>query len=306
MPLTRQAQAFIDALAQTNPPGWHEMSPQEAREIFAGFSDRFGHGPELARVEDQIINDRIRVRLYSDSDSGSPVPAVMYFHGGGWVLGNLQTHDALCRRLAKHSGCLIVAVDYSLAPEHRFPHALDDCFRATSFVANQAERLGAIPGKLAVMGDSAGGNLAAAVCLQSRDEGGPSIDLQVLIYPVIKPDFESHSYQQFAEGHGLTRTSMQWFWQQYLGDQTVSVLAAPSTADSLAGLPACHVITAEYDVLRDEGEAFAAQLKRAGVPTTLRRYDGNLHGFIHFAGVFDDGLTACRDIALALRSHLMR
>lgn len=303
MPLTEQAQAFLDAIAEANPPGWHEMSPREAREVFDGFGELFGEGPEIHRVEDRTIDGNVRVRVFADSESDAP--AVMYFHGGGWVLGNVNTHDPLCRRLAKHSGCVIVSVDYGLSPESRFPGPLDDCFRATKFVAENAADFGAKPGKLAVAGDSAGGNLAVTVAMRAQREGGPNIDLQVLIYPVIEPNFETNSYQQFAEGHGLTLDSMKWFWENYLGDQSATELAAPSKAASLSGLPPAFVLTAEYDVLRDEGEAFAKRLEQSGVPTTLRRYDGNLHGFIHFAGAFDDGLKATEDVAAFLRSNLM-
>jgi len=302
MPLTEQAQAFLDAIAEANPPQWHEMSPHEARETFDTFEELFGEGPEIHRVEDRTIDGDFPVRIFSDSESDAPV--VMYFHGGGWVLGNVRTHDALCRRLAKQSGCVVVSVDYGLSPENRFPGPLEDCFRATRHVANNPGEFGA-NGKLAVAGDSAGGNLAATVSLQARDQDGPKIDLQVLIYPVIEPSCQTSSYQQFAEGYGLTLGSMQWFWDNYLGQQTITELAAPSRADNLSGLPPAHVITAEYDVLRDEGEAFAQMLEQAGVPTTLRRYDGNLHGFVHFAGAFDDGLRATSDVADVLRSKLI-
>ncbi|MEM8667202.1 MAG: alpha/beta hydrolase [Planctomycetota bacterium] len=303
MPLTEQAQAFVNAIKVANAPGWHEMPPAESREVFASFGDVFGEAPEVQRVKDHLIDNRIPARVYADTQK--PAPAVMYFHGGGWVLGNLDTHDSLCRRLAKQSGCVLVAVDYRLAPEHPFPAAFDDCVRATRFVADHPKMFGST-GKMAVMGDSAGGNLAATVALHARDHDGPSIDLQVLIYPVIEPDFSSSTYENYAEGFGLTRVSMQWFWQQYLGSQPASPFVIPSTAETLAGLPASHVITAEYDVLRDEGESFAEKLKLAGVPTTIRRYDGNLHGFIHFAGAFDDGMQAAKDIGEMLQSHLLK
>ena len=282
MPLTTQAQAFLDALAEQDRPPWEELSPQEGREFFNGLGDIFGEGPELDYVEDKVIPGDVSIRVFRD-DADTPRPAVMYFHGGGWVLGNTETHDALCRRIAKSSGCAVISVDYAISPENRFPKALEDCFAATTHVADSAGEFGIDPDRIAVAGDSAGGNLAAALTLKIRDEGGPAVNLQVLIYPVIEPDFQSESYRQFATEHGLTRTTMQWFWDQYLGDQPAGPLAAPSRAASHTGLPAAHVITAEYDVLRDEGEAYARQLEAAGVPTTCKRYDGNLHGFVHFA-----------------------
>lgn len=303
MPLTQQAQAFLDAVAAANPPGWEDLSPQQGRETFNGFVDLFGETPELSRVENHTLPGDVRVRLYADAGD-KPQPLVMYFHGGGWVLGNIQTHDALCRRIAASSGCTVVSVDYALAPENPFPKPLDDCYSATSTVIGQASSFDVDPDRVAVVGDSAGGNLAAAVSIRSRNEGGPSIKLQVLMYPVVSPDFDTESYEQFATGHGLTRASMRWFWKQYLGDQEAGPLAAINKTDSLPGLPPTHIMTAEYDVLRDEGEAFARQLIAAGVPTTSKRYDGNLHGFVHFAGAFDDGLKATQDVGQVLKSHL--
>lgn len=302
MPLTEQAENFLRARANTNLPQWHEVAPPRARQLFESLTDHLGEAPAIRRVEDHTIDEMIPIRLFSDCDS--PAPAVMYFHGGGWVLGNVRTHDAVCRRIAKTSGCVVIAVDYRLSPEHPFPTPLQDCIRATRYVSDHPEQLGVLPEKLALAGDSAGGNLAAAVALHCRDEGGPTVDLQVLLYPVIEPHFDTPSYLQFSDGFGLTRATMQWFWQQYLGDQIASEMAAPSQAKSLAGLPTTHIITAEYDVLRDEGESFAAKLQRAGVPTTLQRYKGNLHGFVHLAGAFDDGLRATQEIAQAINAHL--
>ena len=309
MPLTAQAQAFLDAVAAQNPPPWEDLTPQQGRDAFSGLIDLFGEGPSVSRIENASLPGGIDVRIYADSsgsnESDARQPAVLFFHGGGWVLGNLDTHDAMCRRLAKASGCTMISVDYSLSPEARFPTALRQCYDATTYVADHAEVLGVRSEHLAVMGDSAGGNLAAAVAIKARDEGGPAIKLQVLVYPVIEPNFETETYQRFAEKHGLSRSNMKWFWQQYLGDQEPVPLAAPLRADTLAGLPAAHVVTAEYDVLRDEGEAYARKLAADGVPATTRRYDGNLHGFIHFAGVFDDGLAATRDIGDVLKQHLL-
>jgi acetyl esterase len=307
MPLSEQAQAFIDAIAAANPPPWESLTPREGREAFSSL-DLFGEGPSLARVENRSLPGDINVRIFSDAEGDAAVerrPAVLFFHGGGWVLGNLDTHDALCRRLAKKSSCTIISVDYSLSPEALFPTALQQCYDATRYVAEHADEIGVRRGRLAVAGDSAGGNLATAVAIKALDEGGPPIELQVLIYPVIEPTFETESYRQFGENHGLSRGNMEWFWQQYLGEQEPVPLAAPIRRESLAGLPRAHVITAEYDVLRDEGEAYAKKLSEAGVPTTIQRYDGNLHGFIHFAAAFDDGIAATHDVAKILNQHLL-
>ena len=303
MPLTEQAQAFLDTIAANNPPGWEELTPQEGRKIFNDFGELFGEGPDLDRVEDHKLTGDVSVRLYS-TGSDTAQPAVMYFHGGGWVLGNIQTHDSLCRRLAKSSGCTVISVDYALAPENPFPKPLDDCYSATESIVNRATELNIDPARIAVAGDSAGGNLAAAVSIRARDRSGPPIMLQVLLYPVIAPEFHTESYQQFATNHGLTLAGMKWFWEQYLGEQDLDPLAVVSRTASFEGLPPAHVVTVEYDVLRDEGESYARRLAAAGVSTTTKRYDGNLHGFMHFAGMFDDGLAATEDVALILKSHL--
>ncbi len=279
------------------------MEPPNAREIFAEQGEVFGEGPSIDHVEDRVLPDGVRVRMFANA-SDQPRAAVIYFHGGGWVLGSVATHDALCRRIAAASGCCVVSVDYSLSPEHRYPKALEDCYSATCHVARFADQFAVDGDRIAVVGDSAGGNLAAAVAIRARDEGGPPIRLQVLVYPVIAPAFDSESYLEFAEGHGLSRVTMQWFWQQYLGDGLPDHLAAPSMTPSLAGLPPAHVITAEYDVLRDEGEKYARRLSDSGVPTTLKRYDGNLHGFVHFAGAFDDGILATNELAHVIKSKL--
>lgn len=308
MALTVQAQAFLDALQEQQPTPWHEMSPVEARSAFQELRELFGEGPQVAQIQDRQLPSGTQVRIYrdvaSESATSAPLPGVMFFHGGGWVLGNLNTHDALCRRVAKESGCVVVSVDYSLAPEAPFPQPLEECFSATQDIAKHASEFGIRPDRLAVMGDSAGGNLAAAVALKARDAGGPGIAFQLLIYPVIAPNFETSTYREFATGFGLARADMQWFWQQYLGNSAPSELAAPNQASSLENLPPAHVVTAEYDVLRDEGEAYAGQLEAAGVPVSRKRYSGNLHGFIHFSGLFDDGLAATTELAGILRDAL--
>ncbi|QDT02231.1 Carboxylesterase NlhH [Rubripirellula lacrimiformis] len=309
MPLHPQAQAFADMVAQQDSAGWEDQRPEEARIAFAGMTERFGDAPDLARVEDHDAGDGVRIRVYGH-DADSPSAAVVFFHGGGWVLGNLESHDAVCRRLAAFSKCTVVAVDYRLAPENPFPGPVDDCYAALKHIVDHCDALSIDPNRIAVAGDSAGANLAIAVAMKARDEDGPTLQFQLLLYPVIEPKFETQTYVQFAQGYGLTRATMQYFWQQYLGaapgesPASKMPLAVPSKAISLAGLPPTHVVTAEYDVLRDEGESFARLLSDDGVPTTLRRYDGMLHGFIHFAGLFDTGVLATEDVATILRKKL--
>lgn len=305
MPLHPQAQAFLNQPSDLNASAWSEMTPAHARETYNGLTHLTGHGPALHQVEDLMLPGIVLLRVYRPS-AQRPLPAVIYFHGGGWVLGNVETHDTLCRRLAHGSGCALVSVDYRLAPEHPFPAPLEDCVQAVRYIAAHASELGFDPARLAVGGDSAGGNLAAAVTLRLRDEGGPSLHSQWLIYPVTEARFDTVSYEAFATGHGLTRAEMQFFWSQYAPrlDDRRHPLASPLLASSLAGLPPAHVITAEYDVLRDEGEAYAARLNAAGIPATLHRYEGMLHGFMHFAEPFDDGKRAVAEMAESLRNSL--
>ncbi len=303
MPLHPQSQAFVDNLAANSPPGWEQLSPAEGRAAFAGLAELFGRPIPLPRVENHVLPSGVPIRFYASS-TDDEVPLVMYFHGGGWVLGDLDTHDALCRNLAARSGCNVVSVGYGLSPENAFPGPIDDCYEATRYVIEHAQQFSIRPDAVAVAGDSAGGHLAAAVAIRARDQSGPKIHLQVLIYPVIEPDFQTPSYEQFASGHGLTRSAMQYFWDQFAGKQIDQPSAVPSRAASHAGLPAAHVITAQYDVLRDGGEAYAEKLSAAGVSVTRRRYDGMLHGFVHLSSLFDIGDQAITDIAEVLKQKL--
>lgn len=305
MTLHPQAQAFVDLLAEQQSPGWPELGVREAREVFLTFDPMFGPAPSLVRVEDHQMPGDVNLRLYCDQQE--PAPVVMFFHGGGWVLGNLETHDALCRRMAVHSGCTIVSVDYGLSPENTFPGPIQDCFSATKYVAENADTLRLDASRMAVAGDSAGGHLAASVAIKARDESGPDLALQVLMYPVIRPNFESDSYQSYASGYGLTRDSMKWFWEQFLGGIEPSSESDPSRLASHAGLPPAIVITAQYDVLRDEGNLYARQLKESGVDVMHRQQAGMLHAFLHFADLFDTGVEVGKELAIEigqrLRSH---
>ncbi|MBP90426.1 MAG: lipase [Planctomycetaceae bacterium] len=299
-----QVRQYLDQVAAFNRPGWEEFPPPEARELFRGLIHLFGEGPEQHRVEDRKLDNGVTLRTYYPTDA-SNLPVVMYFHGGGWVIGDIDTHDSLCRRLAHESDCVVVSVNYRCAPEHKFPAAFDDCYDATRHVVEHAAELGIDPGRIAVAGDSAGGNLAAAVAIKARDQGSPEIRFQLLIYPVVEPEFEANSYRERAEGFGLRRSTMMWFWEQYLGDDAdaQNPYAVLTQAD-LGGLPAAHVITAEYDVLLDEGEEFASKLREAGVATTLKRYDGVIHGFMHLAAILDIGRAATSDAAQELKQAL--
>jgi acetyl esterase len=304
-PLDIQSKAFVAALAEQKGPGFHEMPPAEARKAFADLTPLFGTGPDDVSVQDQEFGT-VPVRIYKPKDAASEpsvdLPVVIYFHGGGWVLGSIETHDALCRRLCSESKAAVVSVEYRLAPEHPFPAPLDDCYDATQYISNHAHELGLDAKRLVVAGDSAGGNLAAAVAFKAKNTKGPSLRAQVLIYPAIDSDCASKTYSSYASGYGLTRDSMQWYWKQYVGDRQTGVYASPSKANSFTGMPETIIITAQYDILREEGETFAKKLKDAGVVVNHQRYDGVIHGFIHFAGAFDQGKKATTNIADQLKA----
>lgn len=246
----------------------------------------------------------IPLRLYTPAGNG-PFPVLVYFHGGGWVFGSVETHDSICRSLANRAGCLVASVDYRLAPEHKFPAAVEDCYAATQWVSTQAATLQADPARMAVGGDSAGANLAAVVALLARERGTPPLGYQVLIYPVT--DYYvpgTASYQDYAEGYFATKADMIWCWQQYLTEEAEGVhpYAAPLRAADLSHLPPALVITAEYDPLRDEGEQYARRLQAAGVPTRLSRYEGTIHSFFRMAGVLEQGRQAHQEVGSALRA----
>ncbi len=223
----------------------------------------------------------IPVRLYRP-DSSTPLPVLVFFHGGGFVSGSPDTHDGLCRKLANLVPCAVVSVDYRLAPEHKFPAAPEDCFAATRFVAEKGYALGVDAKRIAVAGDSAGGNLAAVTAQICRDRNGPELRHQLLIYPITDVGCDTPSYAENASGYLLTRDLMRWFWNHYLDTPAdgTQILASPLRAEDLSGLAPATVITAEFDPLRDEGEAYARRLRAAGVDAQLERYDGQIHGFL--------------------------
>ncbi len=260
---------------------------------------------ELADISDMTIpgpGGDLPIRVYRPAGEGVK-PALVYFHGGGWVIGSLASHDGACRRLAEVSGCVVVAVDYRLAPEHPFPAAFDDSYAATKWVVAEAASLKIDPARVGVAGDSAGANLAAAVALKARDEGGPALAVQVLIYPATRFDAETPSMIRNAEGYGLTTAAMRWFSAQYIPDPAMrqSPLASVMNAKSVAGLPQAFVVTAEFDPLCDEGEDYAKRLHDAGVPVRAIRYDGTIHGFLRFNTEFRQTKALWNDLGVFLR-----
>jgi acetyl esterase len=287
-------------------PDYRSQGPALARANFNELSARLPKPSEPpAAVEDRTIGAGIRIRLYRPQGKG-PFPVLLFFHGGGWVVGNLETHDHVCRSLARRGGALVVNVDYRLAPETPFPGPLDDCETALRWAAAHATEIGGRADRIAVGGDSAGANLAAALALRVRDGGGPRIAHQMLIYPVTDRNFETASYREFASGFGLTRANMQWFWDCYCPGVSGAPdpLAAPLRARSLAGLPPAFVLSAEVDVLRDEGEAYARRLHKEGVDVRGLRVQGMNHGFIRMAALYPQAEHALTVLADALRAAL--
>ena len=305
MPLDPQVQVILDLVKTMNMPAWETLTPQELR---AMPRQDIGAPEAVALVDDRTVPGPagdIPVRLYRPTHAASQ-PALVFFHGGGFVFGEIESHDMTCRALANASGCVVVSVGYRLAPEHKYPAAADDCYAATAHVAAHADEFGIDPSRLAVGGDSAGGNLAAVVSQMARDRGGPSIAFQLLVYPVTDHNFETASYRDNAEGYLLTTNAMRSLWAHYLNDPSdgAQPYASPLRASDLRGLPSALVITAEYDPLRDEGEAYAKALQAAGVPVTLHRYDGMIHGFYQMFPMLAAGRAAIDESAAALRKAL--
>jgi len=265
---------------------------------------------DVHHVEDRVVPGPagdLPVRIYRPSDEPG-LPLLVWFHGGGWVIGDLGTVDLSLRKIANGAQCVVVSVDYRLAPEHPFPAAVEDAFAATCWAAEHASELRADRNRLAVGGESAGGTLATVVALLARGTSGPRIAHQTLVYPVTNHDFSTPSYAENAEGYLLTRQAMDWFWGHYLGadGDGSDWRASPLRAKSLAGLPPAHILTMEFDPLRDEGEAYAARLQDAGVPVVLSRYEGAIHGSFTMPEVLDDGARAVEEVALQLRSVFER
>lgn len=305
MPLDPQAQAYLDMTATMNIPPMSELTPDIIRQ---GMKMRFamlGEPEPIAHTENRVIPGpagEIPIRIYTPAGSGS-YPLLVYFHGGGWVIGDIDTHDNVSRSLANGAGCIVVSVDYRLAPEHPFPAAPEDCYAATCWVAQHAPQFNGDPTRIAVGGDSAGGNLTAVVAQMARDRGGPLLAFQLMIYPATNFAMNTPSIRENGEGYGLTSDDMDWFTGHYLTSEEdkQNPLASPLLASDLSGLPPALVITAEYDPLRDEGEQYGQKLKDAGVPVTISRYDGMIHGFISMAPIMERGKQGLAECAQALR-----
>jgi acetyl esterase len=287
------------------------MEPVEARRVFVGLA-ALERREDVAAVEDRTIPGpagEIPIRIYTPStaDGAAPTGLVVFLHGGGFVVGDLDTHDGSARLLANRSGAIVVAVDYRLAPEAPAPAAVDDALAALRWAADHAAELGSTTGKVAVPGDSAGGNRAAVLCQRARDLDGPAIAFQSLVYPVTDLTLGHPSMVENGEGYFLTKAAMEWFADHYLGGSELAAkdpIVSPLFVDSCVGLPPAIVVTAEFDPLRDEGEAYAERLRADGVPAEAIRYDGQIHAFFGMTAILDDARDAVDRVGAALEAAL--
>ncbi|WP_194790315.1 alpha/beta hydrolase [Pseudomonas sp. UFMG81] len=307
MPLDNQLAAVLQGFAALAEPDWASLDARQFRQQADNQMPPLA-GADMAEVRELEVDGAagpLAARLYRPV-ARRDLPLLVFFHGGGFVIGNLDTHDSLCRTLALETQAVVVAVAYRLAPEARFPAPPQDCYAATCWLVAQAEQLGFDASRLAVAGDSAGGNLAIAVSRLARERRAPLIRHQCLFYPVTDAACDSASYSEFAEGYLLSRAMMGWFWRQYLpsSEQVDDPLASPLRDDNLAGLPTTTVLTAEFDPLRDEGEAFAERLRAAGVAVRLERCQGLVHGFANLAPFVEAASRALLGAAADVRRAL--
>jgi acetyl esterase len=308
MALDEATSGVLELLAASGTKPIAEMTPPEARAAYALLAQFSGPGPEMASVRDEQLaaadGGDFSVRVLTPP--GPIRGVVVYFHGGGWTIGSMDECDTLCRTLAISLAVAVVNVDYRLAPEHPYPAGPDDCWTALRWASERITEIAGRPVPLIVMGDSAGGNLAAVLTQRALAAGGPHLDAQVLVYPVTDADFGRPGYADPANQLMLTADSMIWFWGHYVPDpmNRLDPDVAPLRAASLAGLPPAIVLTAEYDVLRDEGEAYAERLRAAGVPVELKRFEGQMHGFFTMINVLPGSSEAISYLAGQLGPRL--
>jgi acetyl esterase len=309
MPIDPQIQTLLTLRASL--PPFHTLSVADARAQFSARNVPGMRADEVAKIENRDMQGpggSLGLRVYTPKGDG-PFPLMVYFHGSGFVVCSLDTHDFMCRNLCAGTGCVVVSVDYRLAPEHKFPAAVDDCLAATLWAQANASALRADPGRVLLAGDSAGGNLAAVTALRIRDEGGPKLLAQLLIYPVTDHwTAGAVSMEENAEGYGLGKAGMIWFWNHYLSDASEAAHphVSPLRANDLSRLPPALVLTAQYDPLRDEGEAYAEKLRAAGVEVSMKRWDGMNHGFFNLPGLVGKADQAVDETCAWVRGVLGR
>ena len=306
MTLDPQLKAYLDALEAQGAPPLNSVPVDVARKMYEkGAEQTRGEPPELLAVEELVIpgpETELKAWLYRPSEQ-QDLPLLVYFHGGGFTIGSLQSHDAVCRYLSKETECLVLSVDYRLAPEHKYPAAVEDAWAATCWAVNNAKKLGGDPDRVAVGGDSAGGNLAAIVCLMAREAGDPQLACQLLIYPGIDMSCSLPSHDTFADGYRLTRDLITWFYQAYFtkDDDVTDWRASPINAHSLAGLPPAFILSAGFDPLQDENKSYAYKLEAAGVAVVHSHYPDMIHGFVTMPGILSQAREALRECAAELR-----
>lgn len=311
MPLDPEAEVVMTMLSEAYPDiGGDATDADEIRSAIAALPAPDVPLPAVGRIENHTIplpgGRAAGTRIYWPPDTGGTSAVITYFHGGGWVIGDLESHDPACRNLCLLTDAIVVSLDYERAPRNRFPRQVEDAYAATRWVARHAAEIGGDPGRIAVAGDSSGGNLAAVVALMARDRGGPDLKYQLLIYPVTDADFTTQSYVDNGNGYFLTERRMRWYWGQYVPDEAErsSPYASPLRADDLSGLPPAYVISAEYDPLRDEAEAYAERLRQAGNVVTSRRFDGMFHGFFTFAHILSPSARANEEVYAVVKEAL--
>jgi acetyl esterase len=304
-----KAQIVGEFVKSIRVPGYFPPLPELRQQLRTMVALMDEPAPPLPRIEDVRIPGpagAIPARLYAPRAGGAPLPAVVYFHGGGWVQGDLETHHGLCARLAKHAGVLVVAVDYRLAPEHKFPAAVEDCLAAYRWLRSQGGDVGADPARVAVAGDSAGGNLSAVVSQLAAAGDTPVPTCQVLVYPAVDFSLETDSHRELADGHVIPRDRIAWYTEQYLRSEAdkADLRASPLRAPRLAGQPPTLIVTAGFDPLRDEGQAYAERLREARVDVVHREYPGQIHAFVSLTKAIPQGMACTLEIADYLRQRL--
>jgi acetyl esterase len=305
MPLHPQVKKALDAMTAAGPP-LHQLSPQEGRKAILAMRATTGEPEPVGKVEDRTFHGpggQLPVRIYTPNGRG-PFPVLVYFHGGGWVVGAIDTVDASCRALTNLAGCIVVSSGYRLAPENKFPAAAEDAYAAVQWASLHVASFHGDPSRIAVGGESAGANLAAVAAIMAQERGTPALALQLLLYPVLNYAFDTPSCKENAEGYFLTTEMMQWFWKQYLNTDAdgQNPYASPLQVKRLKGMAPAAIFTAEFDPLRDDGAMYAAKLREGGVPVQYKCQEGLIHGYMGMASVVEPAKKARDDAAAALRA----